>query len=388
MDAKLLLSQVGQIAKKYDEIYKNTGGYFNIFSIANIDSDEVVICRVIKELLDPKGSHYQGAAYLELFMECVLGRTDFDIEVLNHSFVEREKLIDNNRRIDLFISIPGKADIPIEVKIYAGDQPSQCRDYFEYAVNSKLYYLTLDGHKPSKESVLDLASESVQTISFGKEIIEWLEACLKLPGTIRIAPIREIILQLIDILRKLTNQAEDKMEKEVIDLVMESKDSFKIAELIMSAVREAESMMYDKYFRALNERICAKYPQLVDWPDDMEEEYNQYGVYYIVKNLEDGNKLCLEIACEQTMYAGFTVCDSNEEGIKCKGYISQEDIMTGKWQSSDMWIAWKYMGYDMDERPNFKHHNDAFYDLIEEDGFKRFVDKSMETIDELMASLK
>lgn len=48
MDAKLLLPQVEQIAKKYDEIYKNTGGYFNIFSIANIDSDEVVICRVIK----------------------------------------------------------------------------------------------------------------------------------------------------------------------------------------------------------------------------------------------------------------------------------------------------------------------------------------------------
>ena len=388
MDAKLLLSQVGQISKKYDEIYKSTGGYFNIFSITNIESDEVVICRVIKELIDPRGSHYQGAAYLKLFIENVLGRSDFDIEELEHAFVEREKLIVGNRRIDLFISIPDKADIPIEVKIYAGDQPSQCYDYFKYVKNSKLYYLTLDGHKPSKESVLDLEPEDVKTISFSKEIINWLEECLKLPGTIRIAPIREIILQLIDILRKLTNQAEDKMEKEVIDLVMESKDSFKNAELIMSAVREAESMMYDKYFRALNERICAKYPQLVDWPDDMEEEYNQYGVYYIVKNLEDGNKLCLEIACEQTMYAGFTVCDSNEEGIKCKGYISQEDIMTGKWQSSDMWIAWKYMGYDMDERPNFKHHNDAFYDLIEEEGFKRFVDKSMETIDELMASLK
>ena len=51
MDAKLLLSQVNQIAEKYDEIYKSTGGYFNIFSIAHIDTDEVVICRVIKEFL-------------------------------------------------------------------------------------------------------------------------------------------------------------------------------------------------------------------------------------------------------------------------------------------------------------------------------------------------
>ena len=63
MGINSLLSEVGYISKKYDEIYKNTGGYFNIFSIANIGYDEISICRVIKELIDPKGSHYQGAAF-------------------------------------------------------------------------------------------------------------------------------------------------------------------------------------------------------------------------------------------------------------------------------------------------------------------------------------
>ena len=48
------------------------------------------------------------------------------------------------------------------------------------------------------------------------------------------------------------------------------------------------------------------------------------------------------------------------------------------------WIAWKYMGHDMEERLNFKHHNG----LLEEEGFVQFVEKSMETIDELMSSLK
>lgn len=387
MDTKLLLSQVNQIAKKYDEIYKSTGGYFNIFSITHIEADEVVICRVIKELLDPKGSHYQGAVYLQLFMEYVLEQTDFDIDELQKAVVEREKLIEGNRRIDLFIKVPDKLEIPIEVKIYAGDQPSQCFDYYKYAYNSKLYYLTLDGHMPSENSLATLDSTLVKPISFRKDIIDWLMKCLKLTETVRIAPIREVILQLIDALRKLTNQAEDKMEKEILSIVMESKASFKNAELIMSAVKEAEQVMYDKYFRRLNECICEKYPNLVDWTEDLEEEYNQYGIYYVVKNLKDGNKLCLEIACEQTMYAGFTVCDSNEEGVKCKGYISQEDLMTGKWQSSDMWIAWKYMGHDMEERPNFKHHNDAFYSLLEEDGFNQFIEKSMDTIEELMGSL-
>lgn len=177
------------------------------------------------------------------------------------------------------------------------------------------------------------------------------------------------------------------MEKEVLELVMESKETFKNAELLMNAVKEAESIMYDKYFRALNYRICEKYPHLIDWSEDLEEEYNQYGVYYVVRQLDDGNKLCLEISCDQTMYAGFTVCDGNEEGVKCKGYISQEDIMTGKWQSSDMWIAWKYMGHGMEERPNFKHHNEAFYNLLDKEGFEQFIDKSMAVIDELMGSL-
>ena len=31
MGINSLLSEVGYISKKYDEIYKNTGGYFNIF---------------------------------------------------------------------------------------------------------------------------------------------------------------------------------------------------------------------------------------------------------------------------------------------------------------------------------------------------------------------
>lgn len=249
MDAKLLLSQVNQIAKKYDEIYKSTGGYFNIFSIAHIDTDEVVICRVIKELLDPKGSHYQGAAYLQLFMEYVLKQPDFATDELQNAVVEREKLIAGNRRIDLFIKVPGKADIPIEMKIYAGDQISQCYDYYKCAHNSKLYYLTLDGHMPSEKSLATLDSTLVKPISFRKDIIDWLMECLRLTETVRIAPIREVILQLIDVLRKLTNQAEDKMEKEILNLVMESKDSFKNAELIMSAVKEAEQVMY--YYQKL-----------------------------------------------------------------------------------------------------------------------------------------
>ncbi|HEY8890494.1 MAG TPA: hypothetical protein VIM70_09590 [Clostridium sp.] len=55
MNIKILLAQISAISKKYDLIYQKTGGYFNIFDIANIESDEVIICRIIYELLNPKG---------------------------------------------------------------------------------------------------------------------------------------------------------------------------------------------------------------------------------------------------------------------------------------------------------------------------------------------
>ena len=67
MNLQLLLQSVQDIKDKYDAIYKNNGTYFNIFDITNISTDEVRICRIIKELIDPNGSHYQGDIYLKLF---------------------------------------------------------------------------------------------------------------------------------------------------------------------------------------------------------------------------------------------------------------------------------------------------------------------------------
>ena len=97
--------------------------------------------------------------------------------------------------------------------------------------------------------------------------------------------------------------------------------------------------------------------------------------------------MCLDVTWDHTLYAGFTVYNSKDEMVKCEGYLSQEDIMTGKWQSAGYWIAWRHLGHEMDERPNFKHHNEAFYALIEPVGLSAFVDESMKTINLLMDSL-
>ena len=71
-----LISDVTAINKKYALIKQKTGAYFNIFDIAGISEDEVVLCKLICELLDTGGSHSQGDAYLRLFVDEVL-KLDF-----------------------------------------------------------------------------------------------------------------------------------------------------------------------------------------------------------------------------------------------------------------------------------------------------------------------
>lgn len=133
MNEQLLLSQIAAISDKYDLLYRKTGGYFNIFEVADIAHDEVVICRVLYELLSPAGSHFQGNAYLKLFFDNVLHIEVSDDE-LETARVFREYQIDEQRRIDIVIET-SKKFIPIEVqrcafttttKRWPGNRPLIC----------------------------------------------------------------------------------------------------------------------------------------------------------------------------------------------------------------------------------------------------------------------
>jgi hypothetical protein len=141
-----LLTRVFGLTEKYDAINQKTGAFFNIFEITRVSTKELIMCRVIKELLDPKGRHFQGDIYLKLFVEHVL---DMHKIISEKEFkklsVRKEFTIEGKRKIDLVIH-SSKYFIPIEVKIYAEDQPAQCIDYLQRAKNSNLFYLTLYGH--------------------------------------------------------------------------------------------------------------------------------------------------------------------------------------------------------------------------------------------------
>ncbi|QVW21918.1 PD-(D/E)XK nuclease family protein [Pseudomonas hormoni] len=176
--------------------YQRPAG-FNLFSVLRSSSDEVRLhSRFLAFLLDPKATHNQGTALLNLLLKR-LGIQNFYLE---NSIVEVEY-----RNIDILVRNQSKQAVIIENKIYARDQDEQLWTYHQ-RIQAEGYdkiwttYLTLDGSEPSKESRKSL---SVKLISYEAEIIAWLKDCV--PLIAREPGVRESVFQYIELLQKLTS---------------------------------------------------------------------------------------------------------------------------------------------------------------------------------------
>lgn len=415
MDVERLLLEVTGISKKYELINKMTGGYFNIFDISNISADEVKICRIIYELINPKGSHYQGEAYLRLFLKYVLcldNMTEEDYETIK---VCREYKIDNDRRIDLVIESKNRF-IPIEVKIYAEDQDRQCYDYYKRTKNSKVYYLTLDGKKPSEESAKGLTEVSdkngglegykeVEQISFANHILVWLEKCVELQETIKLASIREILLQLISVIRKLTNKSEGGVEMETVNVISNSSESFKSALEITNCLYKAKTLMLENVLTELEKKIdivasekgFIKESTYFYYNNDkgLTKNYYSYqkttypGINYHCKKITDDIDLWYRIEINNRIYAGFYAFDSKRKKEITVDNNLKEQIEKMcpkiKFNLDGCWVNFKYLSSgDGSNCPNFKQFNEAYCDLYDDAKFEKFINDSANFIERMI----
>ena len=416
MNIALLLSEVSQISKKYELINQKTGGFFNIFDIANIASDEVCICRVIYELINPKGSHYQGDTYLRLFIENVLNMKLSDYDYKN-IIVHREKVIKDGRRVDLVIETKDKI-IPIEVKIYAGDQHKQCFDYYEYAKNSNVFYLTLRGSCPSKGSAKGLTPiyedsvvigyDEVTQISFENEILIWLNKCVSHQETIKVAPIREVILQFMGVIRRMTNLLLEEKEDEIVETILSSKENIKSAIEIERSLQTCKTRMIKKVLESIEERIDSKNRngkldisyKTHHYKENNYKPVNTYynykkpsypGVNYFIKSLDKEDvALWLRFEIGTCIYAGFCATYKNKWNGKLLSDKEIEEILKDVEPCADgWWIYWEYLPNDNEVNcPDFKNFNDAYFDLFDENKFEEFIDMCEKSIFNMMEKLK
>ena len=227
---------------------------FNLFSVLRSSSDEVRLhSRFLAFLLDPKATHNQGTALLNLLLKRV-GIQNFDSE---NAIVEAEY-----RSIDILVRNQSKQAVIIENKIYAGDQDEQLWRYHQ-RMQVEGYreiwttYLTLDGAGPSEQSSKSLP---VILLSYEAEIIAWLKDCI--PLVAREPGVRESVFQYIELLQKLTSsdQGEIYMSK-LKEQILQGENLFVIADINHAFKSVLADLQFDIWER-MTACQASQYPYL------------------------------------------------------------------------------------------------------------------------------
>ncbi len=244
------------------QIKQAKGEDFNLFSILEMERLEVEThSKFIYELINPHGSHHQEELYLRLFLSEALGLNDVG-EIKN---IERESFTANNRRIDFAIETD-KYQIGIEMKIDAGDQDHQLKDYYDELAKRakskrevKLYYLTLDGSEASDKSDGGNKDKYVR-ISFRDNIARWVEACAE--KSVLLPPIRESLVQYGNLIKKITGQTTEEVQMEVEKIVntpQMAEAATALAQNIGFAWAKREAIFWQKLIRLLEENLDSKW---------------------------------------------------------------------------------------------------------------------------------
>lgn len=252
-----ILQFVASTKLKYDEIARITGENYNIFHLLNIGQLENYHSKIIADLLNPKGLHNQGNIFLKIFLDNFFIDT-IDIDTIK---VFTEYVIDNNRRIDIYLEDDKKQNIIIENKIYASEQHQQLSDYQKYGKerhqqNSKLFFLTLFGNESNENDKLDYFC-----ISYHTDIIQWLELCKK--ETTNLPILRETLTQYIFLVKSLTYQnTNNKMANEITEFL--TQDEKKLKDFFL---------VYDAHNQVINSLIGG-------FNQEMQELADEFGITY------------------------------------------------------------------------------------------------------------
>ncbi len=242
---------------------------FNLFSILRNERDEEKLhSRFISVLLDPKAPHKMGNTFLRLFLRVV--KSDMQVDdteiSVNPNFLNPSEYKD----IDIFIRKGNESAVIIENKIDAKDcnheGEGQLEKYYREAIEEgfskdkiNIYYLTLDQHEPSEESVStskkypELA-EKVQCISYGSEIIEWLKECAKESYAKPI--LRETINQYINLLQKMTNNESSISERiELMNIVGKNSDNLESAMFLINNFKHIKWHTICDFWKELSDAL-------------------------------------------------------------------------------------------------------------------------------------
>jgi len=388
-----MLSDITAVRQRSELLRQYKGYGFNLLQVLGADTDEVKMCRLLYELLSPQGSHGQGTKFLKLFYQEVLGKSFSEAEIAA-SHVYREYSIKDQRRIDLFLEV-GAYAFPIEVKIYAGDQEDQCKDYFAYAKapdgeDAAMYYLTLDGHPPSSYSTGAATGLHVVPLSFAADIIPWLDTCAK--AVLDTTRLRESILQIKQAMEEVCGIMNEKERTDISSVLLKSYDNFKSAEAVKDTIWKLKEELLQKVFHEIGIKVNAKtgktrLPHCIGNDDEyrlakyyVNQGCSYPGISFLYKGLANGVQIWVRAELESNFWVSYCHVKiekdgklakygrylTNHQDIRNELNIQEEDIFGEGWWLAEESAVMPWDKKDIQKGPDFKACNKAWFDLFDD----------------------
>lgn len=415
-EIKKLLEKVNTRQSEYKSTHPDISDSINVFDILGISHKEVIMCRMLGDLIGNKARHPKAERYLELFLSMVLKCKDLPEGFASKAVVTNEYIIPGtDRRIDLAVYTENYF-IPIEVKIYAEDKESQCYDYFHHSESRNkdfgrktlLYYLTLYGKSPSNESLskkfgnktLSLKSENYAAISWKDAIVLWLDAVL---NEAEDKEEKALIRQYWEVIKEMTGISEEAKSDEIVKLLTADEETFKTAALIGKYIEAAKSHNAEVFLLEMNKamKVVAKKFNLESrgkiYPDiDFKFKEAHYLIYDVMKLNKSTNKysyvepepnkrLCFFIEIYCRLDVGFAFYDTKtnlfeKNSLNYKN-CAEEYLLTEKaiHTYDNEYIIWDYL-CEKDAAPNFSEPNGLAAQLTEADKRDEFISKYINEI--------
>lgn len=412
-----LLEEVGRIPHGGGQ---NKNKDYNIFRVLGVSQMEKVMCRMLADLLSPEGSHGQRAVYLKSFLEQVLHR-ELPEEELESIQVYTEYPIPVRKRIDLVLK-GTNCFIPIEVKIEAFDQNSQCYDYYQYAhgmdENTKIVYLTKDGRMPEEYSLTSadgkdmLHYDKLLCISFAEDIILWLEKILSEES----GAMKLVLQQYLEAVRDFTVDEEKMLYEEIAEVALASEASLRTVLDIHHSMPAIKSALVHHVMEELETQMGKSAKELglerekkYHYWEYENEEYG--GLNYVLSDisLTKGRELWLRIDYDEkegTLFAGLCVFETEKDGVEGMGgeaeaiskklekelsqYITPESDNAVGW-----WYTWWYLPTGSDSLqagrkyvPDFNHMNEIAVALADEKKRKKFAKECVKRIEKKLKKIR
>lgn len=399
------LKELNLLREKY-LIANDNREQFNLFTtlLDPYNTEVELHSRFISSLLDPKGNHRLGTTAIELLLEELGSKMPItpNIEVIPNNEIWTE-----HKEIDiLIIDRTAKNAVIIENKINASDSNhddrGQLEGYYQQIIsegipadNIEVYYLTLDRHEPSAESVntngdTPELKDKYKCIDYGTEITNWLNSLVKEAYN---APfLRESINQYINLINNMTGNLEIDERLELMSLVGKNKDNLESAKLLLENFKHICWHTIDCFNRELQEALENQKIVVVEAPDEDTITSIVHGgpiqrkvpFYYELEG-KDGLVWTLEADLNNVngFYLGLAK-ESNKKLTKEQKHSIKEYVSENNIDHDANWYLWKYLSHHNDVPTlylwDFLQPNCGTFDLISESARKSIIDSYVKII--------